>query len=92
MVRIPKTYYIRQVQNSNEMNVYWYGETSGQPAFKNTFVGAMTGNIFAGNWADIPGSKNTFHSQITLQVSDDGNTLTRISGDFGGTTWTRTQD
>ncbi|MCG8330539.1 MAG: hypothetical protein MI974_22780 [Chitinophagales bacterium] len=86
------TYYIRQVNNSANINVYWYGESDGKASLKNAFAGAFSDdNVFAGNWADLPDSANDLHGQITLKVGKDGNSFTRIAGGFGGSYWERVE-
>ena len=90
------TYYIRQVQNSANINVYWYGVSDEKSGAKNAFAGAFnitgSGNTFSGNWADLPDSSNDLHGEITLKVGKDGNSFKLQAGGFGGSYWERVPD
>jgi hypothetical protein len=74
--------------------IWWFGTDVGRTTgntFSNVAVGHLDGDLIRLQWSDVPWGNLLGSGTLSLQVSADGNTLTRIeaTGGFGGATWTR---
>ena len=78
-------YYIRQVGK----DIYWFGEHP-NGHWANVFKGRLTGNAINGYFWDVPKGKASGRDYLKLSVSADRENITKLSGAFGGTRWTRT--
>ena len=87
-------YYLRQMGDC----VWWFGTElqevgdGEQPGFANVAVGRLADDELRLEWADVPLGDILGGGTLILQVSDDGNQLTKASEagtGFGGITWTR---
>jgi hypothetical protein len=77
--------------------IWWFGTDIGRTTgrtFSNVAVGHLEGDVIRLQWADVPWGDLLNSGILSLRVSADGNTLTRIeaTGGFGGQTWTRQLD
>ena len=92
-------YYVRQIGDC----VWWFGTevrdfepgVAGQRGFANVAVGRVHGDTIDVEWADVPVGDIRGAGGLTIQVSDDGNTLTITEklGEwtFGGSVFTRVE-
>ena len=89
-------YYLRHMGDC----VWWFGTSldevvageTEQPGFANVAVGRISGDEIHLEWADIPLGAILGGGTLILQISDDGNELSKSSETgtgFGGTTWRR---
>jgi len=83
-------YYLRE---TGDGRLWWFGTDVGRTTgntFSNVAVGQIDGDVIQLEWADVPYGTWLNRGDLTLQVSADGNTLTKIeaTGGFGGRTWT----
>ena len=83
-------YYLRQTADGR---LWWFGTDVGRTTgntFSNVAVGQIDGDLIQLEWADVPYGTWLNRGDLTLQVSPDGQTLTKIkaTGGFGGSTWT----
>jgi hypothetical protein len=83
-------YYLRETDDGR---LWWFGTDVGRTAgntFSNVAVGRIDGDVIELEWADVPYGSWLNRGDLTLQVSADGHTLTKIkaTGGFGGSTWT----
>ncbi|MEM9339300.1 MAG: hypothetical protein AAGA66_11270 [Bacteroidota bacterium] len=78
-------YYIRQIGNT----VFWFGEDPGG-RWANVFRGTLSGSRLQGTFYDVPKGRNQGIAPLTLQVFNNGNTLTENSPFFGASTLTKT--
>jgi hypothetical protein len=84
-------YYLRE---TGDDCLWWFGTDVGRSTgntFSNVAVGRIDGDLIQLQWADVPYGNLLNGGTLTLQVSADGNQLTRIAatGGFGGAIWTR---
>jgi hypothetical protein len=83
-------YYLRE---TGDGRLWWFGTDVGRTTgntFSNVAVGQIDGDVIQLEWADVPYGTSLGRGDLTLQVSADGHTLTKIeaTGGFGGSTWT----
>jgi hypothetical protein len=83
-------YYLRE---TGDGRLWWFGTDVGRTTgntFSNVAVGQIDGDVIQLDWADVPYGTWLNRGSLTLQVSVDGHTLTKIeaTGGFGGSTWT----
>ena len=87
-------YYLRQMGDC----VWWFGTElqevgdGEQRGFANVAVGRLVDDELRLEWADVPLGDILGGGTLILQISDDGNQLTKASEagtGFGGITWTR---
>jgi hypothetical protein len=83
-------YYLRQ---TGDGRVWWFGTDVGRSTgntFSNVAVGRIDGDIIHLEWVDVPYGTWLNRGDLTLQVSADGQTLTKVeaTGGFGGSIWT----
>ncbi len=67
-------YFIRQIGNK----VYWFGEAP-NGAWANVLAGEVDGNQIHGRFWDVPKGKTKGLGEITLVITNDGKTLTKLS-------------
>ena len=75
-------YLIRQAGN----DVFWMVDA--RPRVINAFHGTLSGNTITGSWADLPEGRVQGNGRLILRV-EDSNTMVKVSGSYGATTWTR---
>ena len=83
-------YYLRETSDGR---IWWFGTDVGRTTgntFSNVAVGKIDRDVIQLEWADVPYGTWLNRGDLTLQVSADGHTLTKIeaTGGFGGSTWT----
>lgn len=83
-------YYLRE---TGDGRLWWFGTDVGRTAgntFSNVAVGQIDGDLIQLEWADVPYGTWLNRGNLTLKVSADRGTLTKIeaTGGFGGSTWT----
>jgi hypothetical protein len=83
-------YYLRE---TGDGRLWWFGTDVGRSTgntFSNVAIGQIDGDVIRLEWADVPYGTWLNRGNLTLQVSADGRTLTKIeaTGGFGGSTWT----
>lgn len=78
-------YYIRQIG----MEVYWFGESK-NGAWANVFKGRISGNTINGYFYDVPKGRADGKGELRIRIEALGHTLSKISGRFGGSRWTKT--
>jgi hypothetical protein len=83
-------YYLRE---TGDGRLWWFGTDVGRSTgntFSNVAVGQIDGDVIQLEWADVPYGTWLNRGSLTLQVSGDGHTLTKIEATdgFGGSTWT----
>ena len=83
-------YYLRETSDGR---LWWFGTDVGRTTgntFSNVAVGQIDGDVIQLEWVDVPYGKWLNRGDLTLHVSADGHTLTKIeaTGGFGGSTWT----
>jgi hypothetical protein len=82
-------YYLRETSDGR---LWWFGTDVGRTTgntFSNVAVGRIDGDVIRLEWADVPYGTWLNRGDLTLRVSADGQTLTKIeaTGGFGGSTW-----
>lgn len=77
-------YYVRTIGNK----VYWFGEHP-NGNWANVFMGTLAGSKVTGNFYDVPKGGATGSGALTLEINNNGNGFTKLSGPFGGTSWTK---
>lgn len=77
-------YYIRTIGNK----VYWFGEHP-NGNWANVFTGTVSGSRVSGTFYDVPKGRATGSGSLTLEINSNGNSFTKVSGGFGGTSWTK---
>ena len=83
-------YYLRETADGR---LWWFGTDVGRSTgntFSNVAVGQIDGDVIQLEWADVPYGTWLYRGDLTLRVSADGTTLTKLeaTGGFGGSTWT----
>jgi hypothetical protein len=83
-------YYLRE---TGDGRLWWFGTDVGRTTgntFSNVAVGQIDGDVIQLEWADVPYGTMLKRGNLTVQVSADGHTLTKIeaTGGFGGSIWT----
>lgn len=83
-------YYLRE---TGDGRLWWFGTDVGRTSgnsFSNVAVGRIDGGVIRLEWADVPYGTWLNRGDLTLGVSADGHTLTKIeaTGGFGGSIWT----
>ncbi len=77
-------YYVRQRGNK----VFWFGEHP-NGSFANVFYGTITGNQISGTFGDVPKGGARSSGPLVISISSNCNSLTKVSGGFGATTFTK---
>ncbi len=77
-------YYVRQVGNQ----VFWFGEHPGGN-WANVFKGTLNGTTLRGSFYDVPKGRIAGKGELHLIVSLDGNSISKVTGPFGGSSWTK---
>ena len=67
-------YFIRQIGTK----VYWVGEDT-KGGWANVFEGTISGGKLTGHWWDIPKGRAKGGGDITFDIKDGGNTLTKVT-------------
>lgn len=75
-------YLIRQVGN----DMFWMVDA--RPRVINVFQGTISGNTITGYWADLPEGQLQGNGKLILKI-EDSNTMVKVSGGYGASTWTR---
>jgi hypothetical protein len=86
------TYYIRQAEGPDgEQHIWWNGSEPGNDQWNNVAFGTIEGQKIEVQWADLPSGKNLRNGTLTLELSNDSNTLTVVdsTGGFGSSKFTR---
>jgi hypothetical protein len=84
-------YQIRETQNGNVAELFWYGRGNGwQNVFHGICQSPDISGDFSGHWADVPPFGNNNEGTITVRVQG-GDRLIMLGnpGNFLGRTWTR---
>jgi cathepsin K len=77
-------YYVRTVGST----VYWFGEHP-NGNWANVFRGTLSGSQVNGTFFDVPKGGATGSSALSLEINNNGNDFIKLSGPFGGTSWTK---
>jgi len=75
-------YLIRQVGN----DIFWMVDA--RPRVINVFHGTISGNTITGYWADLPEGQIQGDGKLVLRI-EDSDTMVKVSGSYGASTWTR---
>ena len=77
-------YYVRTVGNT----VYWFGEHP-NGSWANVFRGTLSGSRVTGTFYDVPKGGAKGSGALVVEINNNGNGFTKISGAFGGTSWNK---
>ena len=67
-------YFVKQIGDK----VYWFGEDP-NGKWANVFMGTIAGNKITGKFWDVPKGRTKGMGEVTLTLSSDGKTLTKVS-------------